>query len=208
MTLASANTNNGLTQETFPDRDHYMVDVDAFEEDIMRDSLNEDTFDPDMDIWISLGNFEFTHRVETILPEDQVRHPGRSIYYTTTDADQVCGCGLHVASQLCRFEAAKVGYRIYIPRLMVADNTYQGDQHIHQYIVSTLGAFCNIVNIEFRWLWLAADMSCLVHLDNHEPFKNNNTGQTMMCNLSCPRCKSLNLHINKNVYWKLLPNNR
>lgn len=183
------------------DFDKTLPDIFAREENTAHDALNKDTFDPDNDLWMCFGNFDFNQRTHVKIPE---RH-NRSEYYFTTPHDNVCSCEFYVASQLSTEEKDKAGCRLYIPRLRVADPTYDSSTHIYQQVTKHIGSFCNIVNIDFKWLWDAGDFSAFIYLHPQQPFKTNKLGQTAMCNLSCPKCKSLNVHINQHIFWKVLP---
>ena len=181
--------------------DEPLLDVYAREEDANRDSLNKKTFDPVNDIETCFGNFRFTHRHFTLIPE----RPDRSVYYFIHLDDDVCSCGYHVSSQLSNDEKRMAGSRIYIPRLRVNDSSFNHNNSIQNEITNQLGNFCNIVHIDLKWLQNVGDFSAFVHLNIYEPFKQNHAGQVTMCNLSCPKCKSLTLNINKHIFWMLLP---
>ena len=178
-----------------------LQDVYTREEDAKHDSLNKETFDPNNDFEMSFGNYQFTQRHFTLIP---VRSD-RSEYYFIRLEDDVCSCGYHVSSQLSNDEKRMAGSRIYIPRLRVNDSSFNHNHSIKNEITQQLGNFCNIVHIDLKWLQDVGDFSAFVHLNIYEPFKQNHAGQITMCNLSCPKCKSLTLNINKHIFWRLLP---
>ena len=187
--------------EPVKDGDQNLPNIYAREEDHERNALNNVTFDEINDLDMCFGHYKFTQRHFTLVP----RRPDRSEYYFINQDDDVCCCGYHVSSQLSYEEKTKAGYRIYIPRLRVHDPNFNHTHAVHDEIANQLGKICNIEHIELLWLPEVGDFSAFVYLNLCEPFKQNHAGQTALCNLSCPKCKSLAVHINKNIFWMLLP---
>lgn len=183
--------------------DKYLPDIFAREENAAHDYLNNITFDPANYTDIFLGDFIMNQRRHVKIPA----RPNRSEYYYTTPQDNLCSCGFHVASQLSHEEMSKTGIRLYIPRLRVNDASFNHTHTIYDEIAIQLGNFCNIVHIELQWLHNVGDFAAFIYLDLYKPFKQNNMGKTAMCNLSCPKCKSLTIHLNQHIFWKVLPPN-
>ena len=173
----------------------------AREEDAKHDALNNDTFDPHNDFSLCFGNFEFSQREHVKIPE----RPKRSEYYYTTPDDCICSCGFHVASQLSAEEKSNTGLRLYIPRLRVNDPSFQRRNSLYYEVTWQLETFCNIVSISLQNLERVNDVAAYVFLNPDQPFRKNKMGQTAMCNLSCPKCKSLTVQINPNIFWKVFP---
>ena len=178
--------------------------ISAFEEDPSCDKLNQKTFDRVNDLEWVFGNFDFSNKLWTS------REVYNGKFYLPTYkqigvGDFVCRCGETVYDDTLVSTHRGALSRLYIPRLTTNVLNFYSDEQVKQYIFEQLSAFCNIRDIQLRWLPDVYDLSAFVYLDLLTPICLTPLGKTAVCNLTCKNCHSNRVHVTKNAFWNLLP---
>ena len=178
--------------------------ISAFEEDPSCDKLNQKTFDRVNDLEWVFGNFDFSNKLWTS------REVYNGKFYLPTYkkigvGDYVCCCGETVYNDNLVSTHRSALYRLYIPRIMTKNFNFYSDKHVKQFISEQLSSFCNIIDIQLRWLPDVYDLSAFVYLNIVSPIHLTPNGKTAICNLTCNKCHSNRVHVSQNAFWNLLP---
>ena len=180
-----------------------VYNIAAFEEDSSYNTHNAETFDNMNEAFISVP-FTFSNKSWT----SREVYDGRFYlpkYQQIGVGDFVCRCGETVYSDHLTRENRGQLSRIYIPRIMTNVLNFYSDQHVKNFIFEQLSTFCNIRDIQLRWLHDAGDLSAFVYLEPSEPLHPTSPGKTAACNLACTKCHSIKLQLTHSVFWNLLP---
>jgi hypothetical protein len=179
-----------------------VTNIVSFEENAPLDKLNDETFDPVN--YLTLGSFDFDNYSWTL----REVHDGQrdvQVYKRIGLGDYVCSCGETVYDDNLVSEHRGALSRLYIPRVMTNALNFYSDEHVKQYIFEQLSPFCNIRDIQLRWLPDVYDLSAFVYLDHVSPICLTPLGKTAICNLTCHKCHSNRVHVSQTAFWNLLP---
>lgn len=180
------------------------ANISAFEEDPSCDKLNQKTFDRVNDLDWVFGNFDFSNKLWT----SRKVYNGKFYLPTYKEigaGDFVCRCGETVYDDTLLSKNQGSLSRIYIPRVMTNKLAFYSDQEVKNFIFEQLSPFCNIRDIQLRWLDDAFDLSAFVYLVPENPLHASSLAKTTACNLSCKKCNSVHFQVVPNVFWTLLP---
>ena len=180
------------------------VNVISFEENADYDKLNGETFDPNNDFDITFGSFDFSNK-SLICTEVNDGNFNLPKHRWIGPGDFVCSCGETVYDDTSVSTHRGALSRLYIPRLMTNALNFYSDEHVKWGIFEQLSAFCNIRDIQLRWLHDAYDLSAFVYLDPLSPIRLTPLGKTAVCNLTCEKCHSSRVQVTQHAFWNLLP---
>jgi hypothetical protein len=196
---------------------YFVTNVVSHEEDPSQDKLNPETFNIDNDsqfVFRQLNSnnetqlvfrpFKFSNKSWTFQDvfDGKLSVPNYKIIGL---GDHVCSCGETVYDDTLIPHNRGALSRIYIPRVMTDKLAFYSDQEAKQFIYEKLSSFCNIRDIQLRWLDEVFDLSAFVYLDPITPIHLTSIGKTAICNLTCNKCHSNRFNVTSNVFWNLLP---
>jgi len=181
-----------------------VANIVSFEENADYDKLNSKTFDSENDTQIAFGSFDFSNKSSTC---KEVNNGQGTLpeYRCIGLGNYVCTCGETVYNDKLVSSHRDALSRLYIPRVMTNALNFYSDEQVKWYIFKQLSPFCNIRDIQLRWLHDAYDLSAFVYLDPMTPIRLTPLGKTAVCNLTCKNCHSNRVHVTKNAFWNLLP---
>ena len=181
-----------------------VANIVSYEENAVHDQLNCETFDPVNDTQFVFGSFDFSHKSWTC--REVANGPGTLPEYRCIGlGDFVCSCGETVYDDNLVSKHRGSFSRLYIPRVMTNALNFYSDHHVKWYIFEQLSPFCNIRDIQLRWLPNAHDLSAFVYLNPASPIRLTPLGKTAICNLTCNKCHSNRVHVTQHTFWNLLP---